>query len=65
MPDGHVVTAREVEDELARVGHDLQPFDIVLVNTRASECYGTDEYLTAGAGSNTVSNRTRRASDGD
>ena len=50
MPDGHVVTAQEVEDELARIGHDLQPFDIVLVNTRASECYGTPEYLTAGAG---------------
>jgi kynurenine formamidase len=50
MPDGHVVTAQEVEDELARIGHELQPFDIVLVNTRASECYGTDEYLTAGAG---------------
>jgi len=50
MLDGHVVTAQEVEDELARIGHDLQPFDIVLVNTRASECYGTPEYLTAGAG---------------
>jgi kynurenine formamidase len=50
LPDGHVVTAAEVEAELARIGHELQPFDIVLVNTRASECYGTDEYLTAGAG---------------
>ena len=35
---------------LGRIGHDLQPLDIVLVNTRASECYGTDEYLTAGIG---------------
>jgi len=50
MPDGHVVTAQEVEDELARIGHEFQPFDIVLVNPRASECYGAEEYLTAGAG---------------
>ena len=49
-PDGHVVSAVEVAEELDRIGHDLQPLDIVLVNTRASECYGTDEYLTAGAG---------------
>ena len=50
MPDGHVVTAQEVEDELARIGHEFQPFDIVLVNPRASECFGAEEYLTAGAG---------------
>ena len=49
-PDGHVITAQEVEDELNRIGHELQPLDIVLVNTRASECYGTDEYMTAGIG---------------
>jgi kynurenine formamidase len=49
-PDGHVVTAAEVEAELERIGHALKPFDIVLVNTRASECVGTDEYLTAGCG---------------
>ena len=48
VPDGHVVTAAEVEAELARIGHELKPFDIVLVNTRASEHIGTDEYLTAG-----------------
>lgn len=50
LPDGHVVTAAEVEAELARIGHKLAPFDIVLVNTRASECIGTEEYLTAGCG---------------
>jgi kynurenine formamidase len=50
MPDGHVVTAAEVAAELARIGHELEPFDIVLVNTRASSCIGTDEYLTAGCG---------------
>jgi len=50
LPDGHVVTAAEVEAELKRIGHELKPFDIVLVNTRASSCIGTDEYLTAGIG---------------
>jgi kynurenine formamidase len=48
MPDGHVVTADEVEAELRRIGHELKPFDIILVNTRAASCIGTDDYLTAG-----------------
>lgn len=50
LPDGHVVSAAEVETELKRIGHELKPFDIVLVNTRASECIGTPDYLTAGIG---------------
>src|ERR1700744_3331457 len=50
VADGHVVTAAEVEAELKLIGHELRPFDIVLVNTRASECIGTEEYLTAGWG---------------
>ena len=50
LPDGHIVSAAEVEAELKRIGHALQPFDIVLVNTRASECIGTAEYMSAGIG---------------
>jgi kynurenine formamidase len=50
LPDGHVVSAKEVEAELARIGHTLQPFDIVLVNTRAGSCIGTDAYMTTGIG---------------
>jgi kynurenine formamidase len=50
LPGGHVVTAAEVEAELERIGHTLEPFDIVLVNTRAAGCMGTDEYLVAGIG---------------
>src|SRR5271169_3572032 len=50
VPDGHVVTAAEVEAELKRIGHELKPLDIVLVNTRASQCIGSNEYLTAGCG---------------
>jgi kynurenine formamidase len=48
--DGHVVTAEEVEAELKRIGHTLQPLEIVLVNTRAGSMYGTNAYVAAGAG---------------
>ena len=50
LPDGHVVRAREVEDELARINHDLQPLDVVLVNTGAAARYGQDDYLDSGCG---------------
>ena len=35
LPDGHVVTAADVEAELIRVKHELSPLEIVLVNTAA------------------------------
>jgi kynurenine formamidase len=50
LPDGHVVTVAEVEAELARIGHDLQPLDIVVVNTAAATRYGQPDYLAAGCG---------------
>jgi kynurenine formamidase len=50
LPDGHVVTADEVERELARIGHRLQPLDIVVVNTRAGSTYGKPDYVAAGCG---------------
>ena len=50
LPDGQVVTAAEVEAELARIGHALQPLDIVVVNTRAGAAYGQPDYVAAGAG---------------
>jgi kynurenine formamidase len=50
LPDGHVVTAGEVERELSRVGHRLVPLDIVLINTRAGSRYGHDDYVSAGCG---------------
>jgi kynurenine formamidase len=48
--DGYVVTADDVAAELARVGHELQPFDIVLVNTSAGAAYGTDRFVDSGCG---------------
>jgi len=37
--DGYVVTADDVVAELDRIGHQLRPLDIVLVNTRAGAAY--------------------------
>ncbi|SFM94275.1 cyclase family protein [Variovorax sp. OV329] len=50
LPDGHVATAADVEAELARIGHALQPLDIVLVHTAAAARYGMDDYLDSGCG---------------
>ncbi|MEO3386508.1 cyclase family protein [Mesorhizobium sp. CAU 1741] len=50
LGDGHVVTAQEVEAELARIGHEIQPGDIVVVNTAAAAKYGQDDYLASGCG---------------
>ena len=48
--DGHVVTRADVEAELARIGHTLQPLEIVLINTRAGQRYGQADYVNAGCG---------------
>jgi kynurenine formamidase len=50
LPDGHVVSAAEVEAELARIGHLVQPLDIVLVHTSASAAYDTPAYIHSGCG---------------
>ena len=50
LPDGHVVTAAEVEAELKRIGHTLQPLDIVLVNTSAGMALGDPDYVNKGCG---------------
>ncbi len=48
--DGYIVTARDVEAELTRIGHDLMPGDIVLVNTAAGARYGQPDYVDTGCG---------------
>jgi kynurenine formamidase len=50
FPDGYVATAKDVEEELARIGHDLQPLDIVLVNTAAGKALGRPDYVNVGCG---------------
>lgn len=48
--NGYVVTADDVEKELKRIGHTIQPLDIVLVNTAAGAKYGDDDYVATGCG---------------
>lgn len=50
LPDGHVVTARQIEDELTRIHHTLKPLEIVVVNTRAGTMYGNADYVSSGCG---------------
>ncbi len=47
---GHVVTAAEVEAELARVGVEVEPLDIVLVNTAAGKAIGDPDFVNIGCG---------------
>ncbi len=48
--DGYVATAADVETELKRIGHQLQPLDIVVVNTSAGAKYGQPDYVASGCG---------------
>src|SRR5713226_5759201 len=50
LPDGYVATAKDVEAELARIGHALKPLEIVLVNTAAGAAYGRPDYVATGCG---------------
>jgi kynurenine formamidase len=50
FPDGYVATAKDVEAELARIGHRLKPLEIVVVNTSAGEAYGRPDYVAKGCG---------------
>lgn len=50
VPDGYVITAEDVKAELERINHKLSPLEIVVVNTRAGQRYGHDDYLTSGCG---------------
>ena len=47
---GYVVTAADVETELARIGHALSPLEIVVVNTAAGAAYGQDDFVSKGCG---------------
>ena len=50
LPDGHVVSGAEIEAKLARIGHLLQPLDIVLVNTAAGMALGNPDFVNIGCG---------------
>ena len=48
--DGYIVQPADVDAELARIGRDLSPLDIVLINTSAGARYGQPDYLGRGCG---------------
>ena len=50
FPDGYVVTGDDVTRELERIGHNLQPLDIVLVNTSAGSRLGEPGFVNFGCG---------------
>ncbi len=50
LPDGYVVQPHDVEAELKRIGHELKPLEIVVVNTRAGSAYAKPDYVAAGCG---------------
>lgn len=50
LPHGYVATAADVEAELTRIGHELAPLDIVVVNTSAGSRFGQDDYVSSGCG---------------
>jgi kynurenine formamidase len=50
FPDGYAVAAADVEEELARIKHTLEPFDIVLINTCAGKRFGQFDYVESGCG---------------
>ena len=49
-PDGHVVSADELQEEFSRIHCVLQPLNIILINTAAGEAYGRPDYLERGCG---------------
>lgn len=46
--DGYIVQPDDVAAELARIGHEIAPLDIVLVTTSAGARYGHPDYLGRG-----------------
>jgi len=48
--DGYVATAADVEAELKRIGHELKPLEIVVVNTSAGAKFGRPDYVASGCG---------------
>jgi len=50
MANGYVATPGDVEAELKRIGHEIAPLDIVVVNTAAAAHYGQEDYIHPGCG---------------
>ena len=49
-PDGYVVSEADLKEELTRIGYDIQPYDIVLMNTSAGGRHESPDFLSLGCG---------------
>ena len=47
---GYVVTARDIEAELQRIGYQIKPLDIVVANTAAGARHGQEDYWKSACG---------------
>jgi kynurenine formamidase len=50
FPDGHLVTANDMDGAFKKIGQGPRPGDIILVNTGADKYRGSPEYLVRGCG---------------
>jgi kynurenine formamidase len=50
LPAGYLVSPAEIQAELDRIGHVLQPLEIVLMNTAAGSRYGQEDFIDSGCG---------------
>lgn len=50
LPDGYLVQPADIQAELDRIGHVLQPLEIVLANTAAGARYGQEDFIDRGCG---------------
>lgn len=48
--DGERITVEDVRKALDRIGYQIKPLDIIIIQTGADEAWGTEEYLVKGAG---------------
>ncbi|MCL6477008.1 MAG: cyclase family protein [Peptococcaceae bacterium] len=49
-PDGYMIRADDLESAFKKIGYELKPLDIVLIQTGASKYWGSPEYLVRGCG---------------
>lgn len=50
FPAGYLVTAEDIAKEVKRIGYDLKPLEIVLINTAAGAKYGQMDYWESHCG---------------
>jgi len=50
LEDGYVLTVKDVDEKLEKIGHKLKEGDILCVHTNASKYFGTKEYINHGVG---------------